>query len=403
MSCDLLVVGGGIVGTSVAYFAAREGLSVTLLEKRELAFGASGRNPGFVWLHCRNPGFALEISRAGRALYPQLLEDLPEPFEFRAEGGMIYFTTPEQGAVFEEFVAARRADGVEMELIDGAAVRALAPPIRPDVLGASFSPEDAQINTPTVVRALGIGARAEGADIREGVEVTALRFDGDRVVGVATDHGDVDADRVVVCAGAWSSALLADCGVEIPVGAERLQVIALEPQPLQIGPVVYGALAAKQYTLFRHLPSWDPAAFTREYESEEGFEMLQLVAQRANGEILLGCPMDYPPSIDMRPTLHGIGVAIQSMVEDFPGLRDAAVSRVWAGALPYTTDMAPVIDEVRPGLLVAAGHVFGNAAGPMTGKIIAQMIQGREPEIDLSECRHDRVLQRTDTGLPARW
>jgi len=101
VSRRVVIVGGGIVGCATAYFAARDGLDVTLLEREHVAFGASGRNPGFVWLHCRNPGFALEVSRAGRRLYPELLEALPEPFEFRAEGGLIYFNTPEQGRVFE--------------------------------------------------------------------------------------------------------------------------------------------------------------------------------------------------------------------------------------------------------------------------------------------------------------
>ena len=106
---SVVVVGGGLVGTATAYYAAREGMQVTLLEQRHTGYGASGRNPGFVWLHCRNPGWALEISLAGRALYDELARDLPQPFEFRAEGGIIYFKTPEQGVVFEEFVKTRLA------------------------------------------------------------------------------------------------------------------------------------------------------------------------------------------------------------------------------------------------------------------------------------------------------
>ena len=74
---SVVVVGGGLVGTATAYYAAREGMQVTLLEQRHTGYGASGRNPGFVWLHCRNPGWALEISLAGRALYDELARDLP--------------------------------------------------------------------------------------------------------------------------------------------------------------------------------------------------------------------------------------------------------------------------------------------------------------------------------------
>ena len=116
-------------------------------------------------------------------MYPELLQELPGGFEFRPSGGLMYFTTPEQGAVFEEFVAARRSDGLDMTLIDGAEVRRLVPPIREDVLGASYCSDDAQIVTSTVVDAFARGAKAEGATIREGVTVERLVVSGDRVVG----------------------------------------------------------------------------------------------------------------------------------------------------------------------------------------------------------------------------
>ena len=400
---SVIVVGGGLVGTSTAYFAARDGIQVTLLEQEHAGYGASGRNPGFVWLHCRNPGWAMQISLAGRALYDDLLRDLPEPFEFRADGGLIYFTTPEQGPVFEEFVASRRADGLDMELIDGAEVRKQVGPIRPDVLGASFCSNDAQINTPTVVAALAAGARSEGADVREGVEMTELIRSGGRVVGVETNQGRFMADIVVVATGAWTRKLLAASGIQAHVGIERLQVLATAPRPLDIRPVVYGPLAAKQYSLFRNLPSWNQDDFMAPYEIETGNFFLQLVSQRANGETLLGCPMDYPSQVSHDVTLIGLRDTAQAISDDFPGLRDVPIVRMWAGVLPYTSDQLPIVDEVEPGLFLAAGHIFGNAAGPMTGKLLSQMIAEREPEIDMSECRFDRALQSVDAGDLVHW
>lgn len=399
----VIVVGGGLVGTSTAYFAAREGMQVTLLEQEHAGYGASGRNPGFVWLHCRNPGWAMQISLAGRALYEDLLRDLPVPFEFRADGGLIYFTTPEQGRVFEEFVAARRADGLDMELIDGAEVRRQVGPIRPDVLGASFCHNDAQINTPTVVAALAAGAQSEGVDVREGVEMTELIRDGDRVVGVETNQGRFMADLVVVATGAWTRKLLAANGIKAHVGIERLQVLATAPRPLDIRPVVYGPLAAKQYSLFRDLPSWNQDDFMAPYEIETGNFFLQLVSQRANGETLLGCPMDYPSDVTHDVTLIGLRDTAQAISDDFPGLRNVPIVRMWAGVLPYTSDQLPIVDEVEPGLFLAAGHIFGNAAGPMTGKLLSQMLAGRDTEIDMSGCRFDRVLQSVDPGDPVNW
>lgn len=400
---SVVVVGGGLVGTSTAYYAARRGMQVTLLEQQHTGYGASGRNPGFVWLHCRNPGWALEVSLAGRALYEELAADLPEPFEFRAEGGLIYFNTPEQGAVFEEFVKARQADGLDMELIDGPEVRGMVGPIHDGVLGASFCGNDAQINTPTVVAALAAGARSEGADVREGVAMKGLVANGDQVVGVDTDQGRFTADIVVVATGAWTRKLLAESGIDAHVGVERLQVLATAPRPLDIRPVVYGPLAAKQYALLRDLPSWNLDDFMAPYEIETGNWMLQLVSQRANGEVLIGCPMDYPDGPDHAVTLSGLRDITLAIIDDFPGLRDVAIDRMWAGVLPFTSDQVPIVGEVRPGLFLAAGHIFGNAAGPITGKLLSQMLAGEEPDIDMSACRFDRVLQSVAPGDVVSW
>jgi glycine/D-amino acid oxidase-like deaminating enzyme len=378
-------------------------MSVTLLERRSIGYGASGRNPGWVWLHCRTAGFALDISRAGRAMYPELLRELPGGFEFRPSGGLMYFRTPEQGVVFEEFVAARRRDGLAMELIDGAEVRRLVPPIRADVLGASYSPDDAQIVTQTVVDAFARGARSYGAEIREGVTVDRLVLDGERVVGAETSDGRIMADATVIATGAWTTGLLADDGVDIPIGGERLQMVATAPQPVSIEPLVFGPEATRQYALFRDLPSWDRVPFSRAGEDPDGLVLLPLLVQRASGELVIGCATDYPDELDPYPTLAGLGQVAAWFAGDFPSLADVPITRTWAGMLPFTSDQAPVIDEVMPGLFVGAGHVFGNTAGPVTGRVLSQLIAGREPDFDIAACRYGRPLDPIVVGEPTHW
>jgi len=403
MNQEVIVVGGGIVGCATAYFCAREGMRVTLLERKSLGYGASGRNPGWLWLHCRTAGFALDISRAGRRLYPELLRELPGGFEFRPSGGLMYFMTPDQGDVFEAFVAARRVDGLDMSLIDGAEVRRLVPPIREDVLGASYCPDDAQIVTQTVVEALARGARAEGATIREGVTAHRVVVSGERVVGVDTDNGRFTGDAIVIAAGAWSTALLAPAGFDVPIGGERLQLVSTAPQPFRIEPLVFGPEATKQYALFRDLPAWDAASFAGGAEDPDGLVLLPLLVQRASGELVLGCATDYPGDLDPNPTLAGIAQVAEWVARDLPALRNTPVTRAWAGSLPFTSDQVPVIDEVMPGLFVAAGHVFGNTAGPVTGRVLSQLIAGREPDFDIGECRFGRPLDPIVVGQPTHW
>ena len=400
----IAIVGGGIVGTACAYYLAREGKQVTLFEETVIAHGASGRNPGFVWLHTRNPGFGREVSLAGRELYDTLKDELPLDFEFRASGGIIFYTTEEQGEIVREFVSTVQADGYPMEHIDGAEVRRMVQPIRQDVLGASYCPADACINTPLLVRSFAEGARQAGADIREGVAVHSIIQEGDRVVGVETAEGRFEADAVVLGAGAWARKLADTVGIQLGVGGERLQVAATVPVPeIKVEPLVYGPLVTKQYRLFRDLPSWNADHFTEPYEDEATIEVLELLSQRKNGEILMGCAMDYPDEIDLRPTVEGLARSLQSIVQDFPGLRGVAVDRVWAGVLPFTSDTAPIIDEPIPGLFLGSGHVYGNAAGPMTGKLITSLVLGREPEIDLEEVRFDRALEMPGSGVAVRW
>jgi glycine/D-amino acid oxidase-like deaminating enzyme len=399
---DAIVVGGGLVGCSTAYHLARGGSRVALLEREHVAWGASGRNTGFVWVQGRNPGFGLDVGLAARKLYEELEPEVG-PFGLRVCGGLVFFVTPEQGRVMDEYVAARNADGLEMELIDAADVRRLVPPIREDVLGAAFCPHDLFLDTPRFVQGLADAAGRHGADIREGVAAREVVLDGGRAVGVRTDDGVLEAGTVVVAAGAWTRELLGSLELELPLGVERIQVVATEPVDTVIEPVVYGPLAAKQYDLFRSLPSWDERDFTADFEDPDGVELLELLAQRPDGSVWLGCPMDYPTELDMRPTVAGVAAVTRAIAQDFPGLRDVAVDRTWACLLAFTSDTCPIIDEALPGLVIASGHIYGNAAGPMTGKLIAQMLAGEEPELDLSECRLERGLELVAAGTVTRW
>jgi glycine/D-amino acid oxidase-like deaminating enzyme len=396
MARSVIIVGGGIVGCSAAYFLAREGAQVTLLEAEEVAYGASGRNPGFVWLHLRSPGFATAASKGSRRLYDEFAAELDD-FEFRPAGGILFFTTPEQGRFLREYHAFRSADGLDLALIDAGEVRTLVPPIRQDVLGASYCPHDAYINTPKLVEALATGARRHGAQVREHEPALEL-VEG----GVRTAAGVVSADAVVVAAGVWSAALLAPRGIVLPVGAERLHVVGLEPTTDRIEPLVYAPSAVPKYEMLRNLPGYNPADWIAPHEDPR-VDLVPVLSQRADGTILLGCASDYPKTLDARPTVEAVALTLRSMQADFPGLRTASISRAWAGLLPYTPDTLPVIEEVRPGLFVAAGHVYGNSAGPMTGKLLTQLVLGEEPEIDLAACRFDRGLPVPQLGVAQAW
>jgi glycine/D-amino acid oxidase-like deaminating enzyme len=396
-STDVLVIGGGIVGAATAYHLARRGASVTLLEAEQLASGATGRNLGYIWLHTRRPGPELDLVMATRDQLETLPEELGADFGLRTNGGLIYFSTEAQGAVMREFVDRRTADGVPMRLLDGDEARALAPMLPDSVLGASYCPLDAQIDPRRYVRAFAAGAQRAGARVLEGTTARTLETTNGRITRVMTDSGPISAGTVVLAAGAWSPYLGAQLGIDLQIHPMRLQVVQTEPMAPRLDVVLYGPAAVKQYSIFRELDSYRHDAFTTELEDRLGLALLESACQAEDGSYLLGIAMDFP-GFDWKPDLAGVSLVAEGMAVALPELRAARFARAWAGILPYTADNLPIIDRA-PGfddVIVAAGHVFGNGAGPTTGRLVADLVCGTEPTLDMTPFRADRP------GLVAR-
>jgi glycine/D-amino acid oxidase-like deaminating enzyme len=391
-TADVVIVGGGIVGASCAYFLARAGLNPVLLEREHLAWGASGRNAGFVWLSLRPPGVQLELAKAGAALYPEIAQDVGNDFEYRRNGGLIYCFNDAELTVLGELVERRRQDGLAMELVDSQTARELCP-ILPDYIpGATFCSEDAQIHTAKCVAALARGARRRGARIIEGCEVTGLLPTAEGVGGVETAQGTVSAGTVILATGSWAPLLAGATGLDLRIRPLRLQAVATRPLEILFDRLLYGPLALKQYTIVRELPSFREDLFRSPLEEGlHGVELLECMCQRRDGTVMLGLPMDYP-GYDQRPTLEGVGITAKVFARHFPKLTEAEFGEAWAGLLPSTLDSLPYIGAVPglSGLVVAAGHVFGNAAGPVTGKLVSEVVTGRPTSLELEPFRPDR-------------
>jgi glycine/D-amino acid oxidase-like deaminating enzyme len=324
---DVVVVGGGIVGVTAAWFLVQRGLDMALIEQRTVASGASGRNAGFLLLQTRNPGYSLELARAGRALYDEFTAELGNTFNYRSNGGMIYFTTDAQRRVFSEFAAARRRQGIYVELLDEQTVHEVAPIFGPDVIGATYCEEDGQIRTPRFVQRLGDACRARAVRIHEGVAALGLLGDGDRAVGVRTTWGDVPADAVMWCGGAWSRALEAD-GVDVPIRLERLGAVLTGPVEERLDHIVYGPLALKQYALVRDQPSFREEDFADAHEDRSGGVFhLEAISRLEDGRLLLGCPMDWPEAIDETMSFRGMKRLVDRFLDTFPPNMSRSASR----------------------------------------------------------------------------
>jgi glycine/D-amino acid oxidase-like deaminating enzyme len=396
-SADVLVIGGGIVGAATAYQLARRGVKVTLLESDRLASGATGRNLGFIWLHTRRVGPELDLVMATRTGLEDLPEELAADFGLRCRGGLIYFTTEAQAIVMREFVESRIADGVPMQLLDGHEARDLVPILPEGILGATYCPLDAQIDSRRFVRAYASAAQRAGATVVEGTAARTLKQEDGRISRVLTDIGPISAGQVVLAAGGWTPSLADQLGLDVAIHPMRLQIVQTEPMPPRLEHLLYGPAAIKQYSIFQELPSFRPETFATELEDRLGMALLESACQTADGSYLLGCAMDYP-GFDWQPDLAGVSLVSEGLAAALPELRAARFARAWAGILPFTTDNLPIIGRA-PGfddLVIAAGHVFGNGAGPTTGRLVADLICGTEPLLDMTPFRPDRPSLRPE-------
>jgi glycine/D-amino acid oxidase-like deaminating enzyme len=401
---DVLVIGGGIVGMSCAYWLQKSGVSVIVVEREHLAFGASGRNAGFIWLSLRAGGSQLALAKAGLALYPEIADDIGNSFEFRKNGGLIYCFTEDQLRVLEELATRRRQDGLPMEIVSGAHARELCPILPEKVLGATFCPEDGQLHSEKFVRALGTAFRGRGGDVLEGTGVVAIRHKSGRVTGVETTSGPVEADTIVLATGAWSAPLMREVGIDLPVRPMRLQAMSTVPIEQRFDRVLYGPLALKQYNLIRELPSYRDDIFRSPSEASlSNVELCECFSQRYDGSVLMGCAMDYPGYVDTT-TLEGIGITAKVLSEHIPSLRDVPLEKAWACLLPYTPDSMPYIGRhpELDGLMVAAGHVFGNSSGPATGELISRLFNSGPIAFDMTAVEVARH-RGMDLGVDVRW
>lgn len=401
---DVVIVGCGVIGAATAYELARRGTSVTVIEGEYPAYGASGRNVGFLWSDTRREGVEMEYALAGRRRYDTLVDEIDD-FEFRAGGGMIYFFEHQQH-IFPAFVESRRKAGLDMELLDAQAARERCPILPEDIGGATWNPADGHVRPEAVTQSLIKAAQQHGARLVQGTPVTGLEIAGGRCTGVRTADGGYAGDTVIVAAGAWTPTLLDPIGVRVPIDAMRLQVIETEPIEQRFDPVLYGSTAIKQYALTKVLDGFDPDDFTHPLENAiPGTENLELAAQRQDGSVILGISMDFV-GLDHRLSVGAMALTMGVIADHLPALRDLPIRRTWAGLLPQTPDALPIMDRA-PGidnLVIAAGHVFGQGAGPFTGLLLSQMVLGEPTELDMSPFRYDReaIREAVDSAAELR-
>ncbi|MEQ1955574.1 FAD-dependent oxidoreductase [Mesorhizobium sp. CN2-181] len=375
---DAVVVGAGIAGTASAWYLRKEGFSVALLDTHHPGWGASGRNPGFLWLQTKAPGLSMHFSLTCRRFAESLASELPD-FGFRSSGGLIIFRDEAYEPVARAFVADRVAAGLPVELLDRPALLDKCPDIGPEVSGAVWNPLDAHQDTRLLLRHLAEGFARSGGTILAPVRADMILVEKDACGGVRLSDGtEIESRIVVVAGGPWSNELLAPFGLAIPYRPTRFEAAETAPAPFRIKPVVSGQSLFRFFTPPGVDASLLPCEPSEKIRPELGFT--EQIASYPDGSLQFGCAYEVGSDLD-RATVAGQAMACSITCRNFPAVAGLPVIRQWAGIVAQTTDGLPVIDASAgpDGLVINTGHFFGNLAGAFSGRMVADMAAGRLP------------------------
>ena len=365
---DVVVVGGGIIGAACAWELAGRGASVTLLERAELAAGASGRNQG--WLVEPDDAANRSLYEPSLAMYLEAAERAPLPIWIDAD------------PVGHLLVA---LEGDEIEPADAGAMTTvelleLEPELTPHAARGWLSEGGRRLDPAALTVGMSLLAAAEGATIRHHLPARALSVEGDRVTGVVTDEGLLEAETVVVAAGPWSGSLLDPVGASLPLSAALGWIVRLSPRRPTVRHLV--ERAGWRTSEWRSGAAAMPSA--RSFVDEDLRAVGgALLSPHIDGNVLVGSsrePAVGPSPVDADVIRRQVADAIDLV----PSLADAQVRSAWWGVRPMSPDDRPLIGRLRDGLVVATGHGSeGVIQGGGTARLVASIVLGERPALDV--------------------
>jgi glycine/D-amino acid oxidase-like deaminating enzyme len=375
----VVIVGAGIVGAACAFYGARAGLEITVLDRGAVAAGTTGAGEGNLLLSDKEAGPELALALRSSVLWNELGDEVGgASFELERKGGVVVAGSTAGLAALRAFAGEQRALGVQSEPLDQAQLHEAEPHLSRALAGGAFYPADMQVQPMLAAASLLAAARRYGAAVRTGVEVTGSVLTGGRLSGVGTSEGVVPADYVVNATGTWGGQVSARLGAEVPVLPRRGFVLVTEPLPRVIRHKVYSA---------------DYVANVA--SDSEGLELSPVVEGTRSGTVLIGASrervgFDRTVSIPVVRQLAAQAVAL------FPVLARINLLRVYAGLRPYCPDHLPVIgfDPRVPGLLHACGHEgAGIGLAPATGELITALITGQPTSVDPKPFSPERLIR----------
>ncbi len=422
---DVVVIGAGVAGISTAWFLAKRGVDVLVLEKGRVAGEQSSRNWGWIRKQARDAD-ELPIVIESQQIWAGLAEEIGEDVGFARRGVAYLADTESQLARHEEWLEVAQQHQLDTRLLTSSEVEALIPGLPGRYAGGLHTPSDARAEPFLAVPALARAARRAGGRIIENCAVRGIEFQAGAVSGVVTELGPVRTRAAVCACGAWSSLLLRHVGLDLPQLTFRATVARTAPAPdfydgnasapgfgfrrRQDGGYTVSAAGTNDHFVgldsFRYFPRFLHILKANTGNLQLRFEGLlgrmKPRAWRDDEE----SPFERARVLNPPPSDRALRRLDEAIRKRVPALDGIPLVESWAGMIDMTPDVVPVLDEVddRPGLFVAtgfSGHGFG--IGPGAGRVMASLVLGDSPGHDLTRFRfsrfHDGTRNRVGPGI----
>jgi D-hydroxyproline dehydrogenase subunit beta len=377
---NVVVVGGGIIGCACALELARRGARVILLERSELAAGASGRNHGLL-LSPLDPSL-VPMATASAELYEMVQDDAPVPFHLDPSpiGFVVVAATDEEVPAARAEAASAEACGVPIQQLDANGIRQLEPSLASDLAAGWLLEDGRRLDPAALTVSLGLLAGRQGADVGRYITARSLLEQDGRVRGVVTDEGLIPADAVVVAAGPWSGALLRPLGINLPVMGARGWLVHVTPSR----PVLSRLVNQAGWHVLGEESGLSPRSAGEVAAAYPEPDLGTLLQPNADGSLLVGGSRQ--PAVTSEPEDPAVPQRIlREAIRLVPSLADASVVSAWWGIRPMTPDGRPIVGRLREGLWVATGHggqgvILGGGTARLIASAVLEEAQPFDPE-----------------------
>ena len=376
-TADVIIIGGGIIGNAIAYYLAKKGTDVIVLEGSDhIGNGGSSRNGGGVRQSGRDPRELPLVMYGIKNLWPSLSEELEVDCEYHQDGNLRLGKNDKHKQILEGLTERAVKVGLDVRMIDGDEVRRINPYLSDEVTCASWCPTDGHANPLTTTLGFYKTARKLGVRFITGEKVIELKKIKDRLKQVITPNNIYEADTVVVAAGYESKEILGTVGIDVPMSRVLIEALVTEAEPHMFDQM----LGTAEADFYGHQTKHGSFVFG----SDSGWETVDEMVDPSTNLA------DPSRMITNSVTLSASCRAIEGYI---PALRDAKIVRSWCGWLDNSFDGVPFLSRVdeAPGLILACGftgHGFGTA--PAVGLMLSQMVQGEKTVVDISALRYDR-------------